>query len=90
MAWPREPRFISCEGFPRSYLPALMKAVDHELVRWGKTKLYLDAGSGEFEWAGATWELHEMRETVWKIELLNGNPSKEDLTVAVLKGKIKT
>lgn len=87
MSWPREHEGkVACYGFPESYLPAIQRAVDEGMVKWIKSDLFMDLGSGQFTWAGCTWELEEMRECVTSISLIKGKPSAEDLTAAVLRG----
>lgn len=87
MSWPREHEGkVQCIGFHSNYLPAIMRAVDEELVTWGKSDLFIDLGTAQFNWAGCTWEMTEMRECVTSIRLIKGQPNAEDLTVAVLRG----
>lgn len=91
MSWPREHEGkVKCIGFPNTWLPAIMLAVDNKQVVWGKSSLFCQAGSAEFKWAGCTWVMEEMQECVTSIQLIKGKPVEEDLTAAVLKGKIET
>ena len=91
MSWPEAHEGkVSCIGFPKKYLPAIMNAVDNKMVKWGKSSLFISMGSAEFEWAGCTWELTEMQECVTSIALLKGTPTGEDLTAATLTGTIHT
>ena len=90
MSWPEKHEGkVTCFGFPESFLPSIKQAIDRKMVKWGKSSLFISAGSAEFEWAGCTWEMEEMQECVTHIKLLKGTPIGEDLTAAVLKGKIE-
>ena len=91
MSWP-EPHEgkVKCIGFPEAWLPAIMSAVDNQMVKWGKNDLFMDLGTAQFDWAGCTWEMSEMRECVGALQLVKGKPCSEDLTAAVLKGKIES
>lgn len=87
MAWPgpNEGK-VRCIGFPDNWLPVIKNAIDHKKVTWGKSVLFCQSGSAEFEWADCTWILEEMNECVRSIELKHGAPNSQDLTAAVLKG----
>jgi hypothetical protein len=90
MSWPTENEGkIRCIGFPEKYLPAIMNAVDNKIVKWGKSDLFMSMGTAQFDWVDCTWELTEMQECVESIQLIKGKPTDEDLTAAVLKGKIE-
>jgi len=90
MSWPyeHEPK-VRCIGFPETYLQAIMNAVDNQMVVWGKNDLFMSMGTAQFDWAGCTWEMTEMQECVTAIQLVKGKPIAEDLTAAMLKGKIE-
>ena len=83
MAWPELNR-VTCFGFPKSYLPAIVNAIKKKEVKWGKSSLFASSGSAEFKWSGCTWQLCENFELVHSVSLLKGTPSSEDLTAAVL------
>jgi hypothetical protein len=90
MSWPEAHEGkVTCSGFPDSYLPSIKRAVDNKMVKWGESSLFMALGSAQFEWAGCTWEITEMQECVTCIHLIKGKPTAEDLTAAVLKGKIE-
>jgi hypothetical protein len=86
MAFPKRLSSIHCEGFPKTYLPALKNAIENKQVKWGKTSVYIDVCDAEFEWAGCKWGLSEIIETVDSIVLINGIPNHEDLTAAISRG----
>lgn len=87
MSWPRKHEGkVKCYDFPDSYLPAIMKAVDNRMVKWGQSSLFMSMGTAEFDWAGCTWEMTEMQECVTSIRLVKGKPTEQDLTAAVLRG----
>jgi hypothetical protein len=67
-------------------LPVLKRAIDEDMVKWGKAKLFIDLGTAPFEFAGCEWELTEMTEMVTSVSLLKGSPDSEDLTAAILRG----
>jgi hypothetical protein len=90
MAWPSKINHVVCYDFPRSILPIIKMAIDQEMIVWGKCDLFMSYGTGQFTFADCLWELAEMNELVTSIRLLKGNPNSEDLTAAVLKGKIET
>jgi len=93
MPWPREHEGkVQCINFPDRYLPAIKNAVDNRMVKWAQIRMFMYGGSAEFEWAGCTWEIEEIREIqeyVTYIKLLTGTLTEEDLTAAALKGKIE-
>lgn len=91
MSWPEKHEGkVRCIDFPEKYFPAIKQAIDNEMVTWGKSTLFMYLGTAEFEWAGCTWELEEEQECVISIRLVKGKPREEDLTAAMLKGKIET
>lgn len=90
MAWPDNLNYVDCVGFPKKWLPVIADAVNNQQVKWGKSDLFIDIGTARFEWAGCTWEMSEMRECVYTVSLIEGKPTEEDLTAAVLRGKIET
>ena len=67
-----------------------MYAVDNELVKWEESRLYVSQGTYCFRWANCSWEMIEMNEMVCSIELIKGKPTEQDLTFAMLKGKIES
>lgn len=79
----------SARNFPKEWLPAVWGAIKRQEIVWGKDSLIGGASSTEFKWANATWRYEELFERPMTIELVSGKPSDEDLTVAVLKGKIE-
>jgi hypothetical protein len=82
--------FPSPVNFPKEWLPAVWGAIQRQEVKWGKDSLIGGAGLTEFEWASAHWNYEEIFERPMSITLISGTPDAEDLTVAVLKGKIET
>lgn len=87
MSWPRKHEGkVRCIGFPEAWLQFIMRAVDNEEVIWGKSTTFCQAGFAEFKWAGCTWGMEEIQERVTSICLINGKPTEEDLTAAVLRG----
>ena len=87
MSWPEAHKgTIACIGFDKKFLPVIQRAVDEKMVVWGKNHLFMDLGTAEFDWAGCTWEMTEMRECVTALRLVRGKPTSEDLTAAVLRG----
>lgn len=91
MSWPRDHEGkVSCIGFSEDLLPIIKHAVENKIVTWGTSSLFMYSGMAEFFWADCTWKLEEEQECVISIELLQGNPTMEDLTVAMLKGKIES
>lgn len=91
MSWPtlNEPP-VECIGFDKKYLPAVMSAIDNNLVEWQKGSLYVYECICKFKWADCLWEMSEFKECVVSIQLLKGQPNEKDLTYAILKGKIET
>ena len=89
MSWPKL-KFVDCIGFSRKLLPILQTAIDNKEITWlpDSFKLYLDHGSGNFEFAGCIWDLYEVREIVVSIILISGTPNREDLTAMTLKYNI--
>jgi hypothetical protein len=88
MTWPKD-RYITCTGFSKELLPALRQALDGRMVIWGRSSGFAGAFSTEFTFAGCSWVLNEMNEYVEGFRLVSGNPTPEDLTVALLTGKIE-
>lgn len=89
MTWPKN-RYISCIGFDRKYLPVIQQALDGKMVVWGRSHGFAEAISVEFSFAGCNWQLDEVSEYLTGIRLLEGKLTEEDLTAAILKGKIET
>lgn len=77
-------------NFPEEWLPAVWGAIERKEVIWGQDSLVGAAGSTKFMWANALWQYDEIFERPISITLISGTPTLEDLTVAVLKGKIET
>jgi hypothetical protein len=86
MAWPDKLSQVRCYGFDKKYLPTLKRAIDEEMIEWGKCDLFIDLGTARFTFAGCEWEFEEMRETVTSFRLIKGTITPEDLTAAVLRG----
>jgi len=86
MAWPKNINNVDCIGFPKNFLPILRKAIDRDMVTWGKGSMFAESCSAPFHWAGCEWELYEQSETVYKMVLKEGDLHTEDLTVAMLRG----
>jgi len=76
-------------NFPKEWLPIVWGAILRQEVQWGKDSLIGAGGSTEFEWATAQWRYEELFERPISITLISGKPDAEDLTAAVLKGKIE-
>jgi hypothetical protein len=87
MAWPNNLNHITLTGFDAKYLPAIMRAIDSDLVEWGNCDLFLDLSTAKFSFAGCRWSITEVRETVSDISLTNGILTDEDLAVAFLATK---
>jgi len=77
-------------NFPKEWLPAVWGAIQRQEIKWGKDSLIGAAGSTQFEWANAQWRYEELFERPMSITLISGKPDAQDLTAAVLKGKIET
>jgi hypothetical protein len=88
MAWPQNLSRVYCDGFPKTILPVIKRAMDEDRVKWSpnKTRMFIDQCTGEFEFADCLWEMTEQTELVVSIALLKGDPTAESLTYAVLKG----
>lgn len=78
-----------CFGFPSGYLSALRQAIETRSVVWKDVNVHGGTTFAMFEWANTRWQLTESYETVNSISLLGALPTEEDLTIALLKGKIK-
>jgi len=79
-----------CIGFDERLLPILQKAVDRKFVVWGKVSVFMNVCLAQFTWAGCLWEMTERQECVISVKLIRGQPNDEDLTAAMLIGKIET
>ena len=90
MAWPEKMSYVKCSGFPDKFLPAIKTAIDQDMVEWRKVTMFAEACAAPFKWAGCEWELDESSEIVWRISLIKGKPTSEDLTIAILQGKIES
>lgn len=90
MAWPDKLSKVKCTGFDKKYLPVLKHAIDNDLIKWGECKLFIDLGTGEFTFAGCRWEMTEWSETITDIRLISGKIKEQDLTAAMLKGKLES
>jgi len=77
-------------NFPDEWLPAVWGAIQRQEVKWGKDSLIGAGGSTEFEWASAQWRYEEIFERPMWITLIGGTPDAQDLTAAILKGKIES
>ena len=77
-------------NFPKEWLPAVWGAILRKEVKWGKDSLIGAAGSTEFEWASARRRYVELFVRPISIRIIFGKPDAQDLTAAVLKGKIAT
>ena len=88
MSWPENLSSVDCIGFPNTILPAIKGAIEKHLVSWDttKTKIFIDFASGQFEFADCIWELEGRNELAISVKLINGDPTAESLTYAVLKG----
>ena len=85
-----KPNFIHCEGFPRVLLSSIIFAIKNADVEWEVgSDIMGDRVIGRFAWYGCVWELEEVSEIVCRIQLISGSLDNEDLTVAILKGKIE-
>lgn len=89
MSWPTE-RYIRCDGFSKEYLPIIKQALDGDMIVWGRSSGFCEAFTTYFSFAGCEWSIDEMSERVESIRLISGEFTEEDLTAAVLKGKIET
>lgn len=87
--WPKD-EYISCFGFEKKILPLLKRALDGEMVVWGRSNGFAGAFSTEFEWAGCRWSVDELNEYITSFTLTKGIPDPESLTVALLGGKIES
>ncbi len=87
MAWPKH-EYIDCIGFPRNYLPLVIRAIDERMVVWGRAMAFAESVSSSFIWAGCVWEVDEFSEYIASIRLVSGTLDSEALTAAILKGTI--
>lgn len=87
--WPKE-EYITCRGFPKSYLPIVQQAIDGKMVEWVRSSGFCASFTSTFKWAECEWELEELNEIVTGIKLIKGTIDPEVLTATVLKGKIET
>jgi len=90
MAWPNNINHVDCIGFPKTFLPAIRKAIENDMVKWGRVSMFAESAAGDFEWVGCRWILYEQSETVYCIRLDYGSVTAEDLTAAMIKGKIES
>jgi hypothetical protein len=89
MSWPKNINHVRCIGFDSKHLPVLKQALALDIIEWGKCDLFMDLGTARFTFAGCKWKFTEMAELIDTFELVKGTITEEDLTAAVLKGKIE-
>jgi hypothetical protein len=71
MAWPKDLNQVRIIGFPRSFLPKLVKALDDKKIAWtGECAYFSDYYSADFTWSGCRFRMEEIRETVVALSLI--------------------
>lgn len=85
MSWPQDLRNIKCFGFNQKILPAIADAVESGGVFWNECNTFVDWSRGQFSWKSCTWEIRELRDTVYSVRLLEGLLDDPDLTALVLR-----
>lgn len=88
MLWPKDLNRTECRNFPRSALPALMRAIDEKKVLWSDVALIETHYQADFEWLGSKFRMLESSNFVYRITLIRGGLTEEDLVIAILSDEL--